>query len=107
MKKTFLVRLSLECSQPFAIVENAADISARLVKYTAFLRDDIVVQVDAIPDEEITISGDFSEKVSRWPPSTGAILVDRRCRQADGDYLRAMVAEEDGKIILPVIHAVF
>ena len=70
-------------------------------------RDDIVAQIKAIHNKEINISGGPGEKVDWWPPPTDLVVIERQCHQADGDYFRAIVTEEDGRTILYLHHAVF
>ena len=70
-------------------------------------KDDIVEQVKVIQNKEINISGGPGEKVDWWPPPIGAVIIDKQCRQADGDYFRAVITEEEGRTILYVSHAVF
>ncbi len=70
-------------------------------------KDNIVAQIESIQNKEINISGGPGEKVNWWPPPTEVAIIDRQCHQADGDYFRAIVTEEEGRTILYVSHAVF
>jgi hypothetical protein len=70
-------------------------------------RGKIIAQIEAIPDEKIDISGGPGERVTWWPPVVETVIMDRQCTQADGDYFRAILTEENGKTILYVSHAVF
>lgn len=70
-------------------------------------RNKILSEIEAISNEEINISGGPGEKVDWWPPVAGTVIIDRQCFQTDGDYFRAILAEEHGRTILYVSHAVF
>lgn len=64
-------------------------------------------QIEAIKNQDIDLSGGPGKKVAWWPPPQKKMVIDRQLIQADGDYFRAALTQEDKRIILYVEHAVF
>ena len=77
------------------------------IEIPAESQDQVLKQIEAIPIQEINISGGPGEKVGWWPPPKELVIIDRHCHQSDGDYFRAALSKEDNRIILYVEHAVF
>ena len=63
--------------------------------------DELAGRIEKIRHENGTIGGSLTEKVSWWTPSTGTIRA-RRQFNPGGDYVRAILSQEEDRLVLYV-----
>jgi hypothetical protein len=61
--------------------------------------EELFKHIEQVPNQEISVSGSVTAKLPWWMPSKETIQVERRFK-LDGNYVHAVLCEENGRWIL-------